>query len=39
MAQTDKMSFSKEMLDRIDENGRKKFAYENNPFELKEIIE
>lgn len=36
MAKTDMIAFSKEMLDKIDRNGRKKFAYENNPIELKE---
>lgn len=35
MAQSDKLSFPKEMLDKIDANGKKKFAYENNPIELK----
>ncbi len=36
MVKTDRIVFSKEMLDKIDRRGRKKVAYENNPIELKE---
>jgi len=31
---SDKISFSKEMMDKVDEKGRKKLEYENNPIEL-----
>ncbi|MDI9365744.1 MAG: GLPGLI family protein [Flavobacterium sp.] len=34
MALTDMIQFPKEMLDKIDKNGKEKFKYENNPIEL-----
>ena len=36
MAQTELMEFPKEMLDKLDLNGKKLFKYENNPIELKD---